>query len=192
MGKRETIKTTRSGVFLYWKDKAIMPDGSVVPVKGMPDGAVPVVEDWGEPCCWGCGRGFHEVYGMRKYDRLVGSDDIDDIAAIWDLTPVELERCHVLADAAGGEDKPENLFLLCHRCHAESPDTTEPPYFFRWVHRQRRRGPTSTSSCAGMAGWGAPDRDRHRGYAPGHVSSSRRDHHGYKRKRDDKNPQEVL
>ena len=88
MGKRGAIKTTRSEVFDYWRDKAIMPGGEVVPARDMPEGAVPVVEDWGEPCCWGCGRGFHEVYGMRKYDPLVGSDDIDDIAAIWDLGPV--------------------------------------------------------------------------------------------------------
>ena len=140
MGKRGAIKTTRSEVFDYWRDKAIMPGGEVVPARDMPEGAVPVVEDWGEPCCWGCGRGFQKLYRMRKYGRLIGSDDIDDIAAIWDLPPVELERCHVLADAAGGEDKPENLFLLCRRCHAESPDTTEPLYFFRWIHRQRGRG----------------------------------------------------
>ena len=71
--------------------------------------------------------------------------------------------------------------------HAESPDTTAPPYFFRWVHRQHRRGPTSTSPCAGMAGWRAPDRDRYRGYASGHVSSSGRNRHGDKRKRGRKN-----
>ena len=141
MSKRKSIKTPRSEVFNYWKDKAIMPDGEVIPAMNMPEGARLVVEDWGEPCCWGCGCGFHELYRMRKYDRLIGSTDIADIAAIWDLSPVELERCHILPDAAGGEDKPENLFLLCHRCHIESPDTTEPRYFFRWVHRQRGRGP---------------------------------------------------
>lgn len=30
------------------------------------------------------------------------------------------ERAHILARAAGGDDTPENLHILCHRCHKDS------------------------------------------------------------------------
>ena len=36
-----------------------------------------------------------------------------------------------------GEDKPENYFLLCPQCHAESPDTTDAKLFFAWVRYKR-------------------------------------------------------
>ena len=30
------------------------------------------------------------------------------------------ERAHILARVAGGDDTPENLHILCHRCHKDS------------------------------------------------------------------------
>ena len=59
---------------------------------------------------------------------------------MWDNGYVtsHLERCHILADSLGGKSEPSNLFLMCKRCHAESPDTKNTSAFFRWVYDKRK------------------------------------------------------
>ncbi|WP_434294973.1 HNH endonuclease [Clostridium botulinum] len=44
-----------------------------------------------------------------------------------------LERCHIVPDALGGEDKPSNLVLLCHRCHLDNPNVTDPEIMWDWL-----------------------------------------------------------
>ena len=42
-----------------------------------------------------------------------------------------------MARQFGGDDTPDNLFLLCEECHIDSPDTYNKEAFFRWVRRRR-------------------------------------------------------
>ncbi len=44
-----------------------------------------------------------------------------------------LERYHIVPDALGGKDEPENLVLLCKRCHAEGPNVTDPQIMWDWI-----------------------------------------------------------
>ena len=44
-----------------------------------------------------------------------------------------LQRCHIIPDSLGGEDKPENIVLLCARCHAEGPNVTDPSVMWDWI-----------------------------------------------------------
>lgn len=44
-----------------------------------------------------------------------------------------LERCHIIPDSLGGEDTPSNLVLLCHRCHLENPNVTDPEIMWDWI-----------------------------------------------------------
>lgn len=44
-----------------------------------------------------------------------------------------LERCHIVPDSFGGEDKPSNFVLLCHRCHLENPNVTDPEIMWDWL-----------------------------------------------------------
>ncbi|MDE6584416.1 MAG: HNH endonuclease [Anaeroplasmataceae bacterium] len=44
-----------------------------------------------------------------------------------------LERCHIIPHALGGEDKPENIVLLCKRCHAEGPNVADPSIMWDWI-----------------------------------------------------------
>ena len=44
-----------------------------------------------------------------------------------------LQRCHIVPHALGGEDKPENIVLLCKRCHAEGPNVTDPSVMWDWI-----------------------------------------------------------
>ena len=44
-----------------------------------------------------------------------------------------LERCHIIPDSLGGEDKPENLVLLCKRCHLDNPNVADPEIMWDWI-----------------------------------------------------------
>lgn len=44
-----------------------------------------------------------------------------------------LERCHIVPDSLGGADAPENIVLLCKRCHAEGPNVTDPDIMWDWI-----------------------------------------------------------
>ncbi|MBP2025082.1 HNH endonuclease [Peptoniphilus stercorisuis] len=46
---------------------------------------------------------------------------------------VPLERCHIIPDSLGGEDSPENLVLLCKRCHIENPNGFDKDIMWDWI-----------------------------------------------------------
>jgi hypothetical protein len=45
----------------------------------------------------------------------------------------DLTGCHLVPHALGGPDRPENLVLLCGRCHRDAPDVRDPEYMLRWI-----------------------------------------------------------
>lgn len=135
---KKTLKTSHSAIFEYWKDKAITKNGEIILEESHKGTAsVPVVFDWGEPECWACRRIVKGVENYKTYDELLKSD----ICKIWSYAKVKsgLNKCHIVPEAAGGEDKPENLFLLCESCHCESPDTENPKNFLKWVYMRRQK-----------------------------------------------------
>ena len=44
-----------------------------------------------------------------------------------------LDRCHIIPDSLGGKDEPENLVLLCKRCHADGPNVADPEIMWDWI-----------------------------------------------------------
>ena len=44
-----------------------------------------------------------------------------------------LQRCHIIPDALGGKDQPDNIVLLCSRCHAEGPNVKDPQIMWDWI-----------------------------------------------------------
>ena len=48
---------------------------------------------------------------------------------------IRLEKCHIIPRALGGKDKPENLVLLCQRCHREAPNVSDPSFIWIWLRR---------------------------------------------------------
>lgn len=44
-----------------------------------------------------------------------------------------LERCHIVPTSLGGKDEPSNLVLLCHRCHLDNPNITDPEIMWDWI-----------------------------------------------------------
>lgn len=122
---------SRSNIAKYWRNKDINKNSFEIEELSNDSDfneVEVVVSDWGEPECWACGK-----------PMIHRDDDLNvSINQIWNVS--RLERCHILAKQFGGKDVPENLFLLCHKCHVASPDTRNPYNFFAWVVNRRTRG----------------------------------------------------
>jgi len=118
----------------YWKDKGITSNGKVV--SAGTENSELVVEDWGEPMCWGCSKPIISDVEKRKQGELTD----EDVKDIWSAKKIssKLNRCHITAKSLGGSDEAYNLFLMCHECHFLSPDTINREAFFRWVYKRRR------------------------------------------------------
>lgn len=133
---REQLNTKIYDIFDYQKDKCITNEGNVEieigyeghdETKANVDNSIPVIEDWGEPCCFACGCST----GIYVQD--------DDLKKCWNSVK-HLQRCHIVPDALGGSVQPENLFLLCRDCHRDSPDTIYKKEFFKFVFNRRKEG----------------------------------------------------
>ena len=127
-----------SDIFNYWKDKCISENGDIC-IEGSFDfsKSVPVIDDWGEPACWCCGNHVNvETYTLYEYNLVY------DVHKIWDYKKVanKLQKCHIEAKQFGNNDNPENLFLLCRKCHENSPDIKNSKLFFRWIYKNKRHG----------------------------------------------------
>lgn len=45
-----------------------------------------------------------------------------------------LQRCHIIPDFCGGSPKAENLILMCHGCHLDSPTMNHPDPIWIWMN----------------------------------------------------------
>lgn len=136
--------TSHYRIFDYWKDKVILSSGEVkITNECKPSSDLElVVYDWGEPCCWACGKpAINDKELHRFFEAHPDTVSTDFFKSLYALKTVKhhLNRCHILPNALGGSDSPENLFLMCEECHTLSPDTTNRAAFFRWVYDRRQR-----------------------------------------------------
>ena len=128
--KRKTLNTRHSAIVDYWSDKFIGYNGVIKTTEDSPnENDIKVVGDIGEPVCWACEKPF------CKYDGCY-----EEWQKLWDSKYIvsHLNRCHIIPRALSHNDEPNNLFLMCERCHRESPDTTNTKAFFRWVYDRRK------------------------------------------------------
>ena len=139
-----SLNTSHSSIFEYWKNKAITRDGTVIEDDFDDKNSIPVVYDWGEPCCWACGKFIKKSFEVKDYEELANKSP----QKLYDYPKVrsEYNRCHIIPRQAGGGDEPSNLFLLCEECHEESPDTLNPKNFFNL--RVVRRKPDNSANIA--------------------------------------------
>lgn len=136
--------TSHYRIFEYWKDKVILSTGEIKSKheRKPSDDYEIVVYDWGEPCCWACEEPAIRNQDLERFfDAHPDTASPDFFKKLYDLKSVKskLNRCHIHPNALGGEDSPENLFLMCEECHALSPDTTNRSAFFRWVYDRRQK-----------------------------------------------------
>lgn len=135
--------TSHYSIFEYWKDKVITKGGEVLKYedKGNRKDCLIVIVDRGEPCCWGCGKYAvkdDELEAFNNNPSVTGENYFKKLYSLPTLKS-RLNRCHIKPNALGGEDSPENLFLMCEECHALSPDTVNRAAFFRWVYDRNQR-----------------------------------------------------
>lgn len=45
----------------------------------------------------------------------------------------KLQRCHIIPASLGGKDEPENLVLLCERCHIDAPNVESKTFMWDWI-----------------------------------------------------------
>lgn len=134
------VKTSHYSIFNYWRNKWIYQDGKITegvsPMRNVP--CELIIEDWGEPCCWACGRVAGKLHREREYETWLHSEE--GYKKIWNNKTVahDLNRCHIVPNVLEGEDAPYNLFLMCPECHTLSPDTDNKESFFRWVYKRRK------------------------------------------------------
>jgi hypothetical protein len=81
------------------------------------------VTDLGEPSCFACG-----YYDVKWDNPRVGAEKR------WNNSG--LERAHIVADKIGGADSPENMLLLCTRCHRQAPMTNDPRIIITWASKR--------------------------------------------------------
>lgn len=128
-------------VFDYWKDKRITRYGTVVPFttqSRMVDDSVDVVGDWGEPECWCCGE-WVDLCKIPEYNTMLSNGNTKKIWQSKEVTS-KLQRCHIVPKSLGGTYSPSNMFLMCERCHRESPDHLSQKYFLQFVYATRKHG----------------------------------------------------
>lgn len=155
MAKTNDIQTKHSEVARHWLFKCIDKTGKLHTnlMEAMQAGKmlgtdlIEVTDDYYEPCCWACGKKIVKETG--KLERLYAKYSLDDTEGeelehcidgfLNDKNTTKgLYRCHIKSPVLGGEDKPDNLFLLCGDCKTESPNTSNPETFYRWVYNRRK------------------------------------------------------
>lgn len=57
-------RPSHSKIVDYWKDKYISDKFEIINYKE--EGAIPVINDWGEPECWACGLFNYKIYEDDK------------------------------------------------------------------------------------------------------------------------------
>lgn len=74
-------------------------------------------------------------YWFSRLDECgLGVDEAEAHERCWRCGyKTTLERCHIIPDSLGGTAEPSNLVLLCHRCHLENPNVTEPEIMWDWI-----------------------------------------------------------
>lgn len=135
MSKRPDMNINHSVIFDYWKDKYIDVEGKIV--FKFRHGVLPVINDWGEPSCWCCGKFCKGIYENIAYDVDINNN----VNKIWDYKAVKsmLNRCHIVAHSLGGSDNADNLFLMCESCHIQAPDCNDSSMFFKWIYYKRNK-----------------------------------------------------
>lgn len=123
-------RPSHSKIVDYWKDKYISDKFEIINYKE--EGAIPVINDWGEPECWACGLFNYKIYEDDNYEKYRLSDRV---FKIWDLNASKslLQRAHIIPKMCGGDDSISNYFLLCKKCHEESPDHMDNRFFFAYI-----------------------------------------------------------
>lgn len=62
----------------------------------------------------------------------------DDRSRCWACLQIKsrLQRCHIIPEFCGGSPKAENLILMCHGCHLDSPTINHLDPIWIWMNER--------------------------------------------------------
>jgi len=90
---------------------------------------------------WLSDDGQHRLKEIDQRLRLNISTRIntalnDELPRCWACLKLKsrLQRCHIIPDFCGGSPKAENLILMCHGCHLDSPTMNHPDPIWVWMN----------------------------------------------------------
>ncbi len=83
------------------------------------------------PECWGCRRTWSGPWNKEEATTW------QELKNMWNACK-SLVRCHIVPDSLGGDNSPDNLFLMCRACHDEAPDTSFRDVFFKWFEYKQK------------------------------------------------------
>ena len=77
-----------------------------------------------------------DYWETRIYEGNMGCDWSEAHQLCWRCAENKrgkIQRCHIIAQAAGGPDVPSNYVLLCERCHKAAPDCPDAQWMWNWI-----------------------------------------------------------
>lgn len=134
MSVRKDNMPSRGQVAKYWRNKGLNSCGQIVYYDGISLDIIPIIVDFEFPSCFCCNGGI-DITDNPKFHTHEGTKYAH---RIWDYPKVNLTRCHIIPDSLGGTCDADNLFLMCDKCHVESPDCSQPGYFFAYIYKIRK------------------------------------------------------
>lgn len=129
---KESIPSSKQ-IAEYWKGKFISKKFEII--NYYEDGAKSVITDCGEPECWACGMFNAKIYDNPKYYELLNTNNF---MRVWNFSEFKyLQKAHILSKMLGGKSEPSNYFLLCKKCHQESPDYSDTHFFYAYIYQTK-------------------------------------------------------
>ena len=75
----------------------------------------------------------------RVYEGDMAVDENEAHELCWRCAEKRsLEMAHIIPKSLGGVYRPENLVLLCKRCHKENPNTSDRTAMWQWLKAAKR------------------------------------------------------
>ena len=79
-----------------------------------------------------------DYWSSRVYEGDLGTDWDEGHKRCWRCGDTyRLERCHIIPKSLDGSNTPDNLVLLCNKCHIEAPDINDSEVMFDWIKRTK-------------------------------------------------------
>lgn len=129
MSKRKNFSHSR--IVDYWKDKYITEDFKITTKRSST--TIKVVENTEIPCCFAC----EITMTTQKFPNYI--EKTNTLFEVWDDRNLNLcQKAHIIPLMLGGCDEVDNLFILCQKCHVESPDFLDSRYFFAYIYYIRK------------------------------------------------------
>jgi len=105
-----------------------------------------IIEYWRSDEAWERLMPYRGYDGLAPYQGLLFDEEMLELEADFGrINPFcfacfkprgswsVFDRAHIVPHMLGGSNHPSNFVMLCHRCHAENPNTKHEDVYFKWL-----------------------------------------------------------